>query len=178
MSFARFVPVASVALVFAAAAACSSSTPPPRVEQAEKPAEPREKPPEGPTRTDFKTIAQKLMNKCIAGGWIARWRSTAKDIDQAKPRIVLRPFEDKTEQGLDSDFLNQQLEQRMRLSGVYDMVAAGAEFDFYGRGKLLRLAERAGSGKRVTVYTAILEFVDPQTDKVAYSCEATVQGEM
>jgi PBP1b-binding outer membrane lipoprotein LpoB len=169
-----------IALLFAAfftATACSSSTPPPRVVE-ERPPERREKPPEGPTRTDFKTIAQKLVQKCVAGGWISQWRSTAKDVDQAKPRIVLRPFEDKTGQELDPEYLNTELQRRMRVSGVFDMVAEGAELDFYARGKLLRLAERTGRGDKISVYTATLEVIDPATEKIAYSCEATVKGEM
>jgi PBP1b-binding outer membrane lipoprotein LpoB len=166
----------SLLLAFSVATACSSSTPPPRVVQ-EKPAERRDTSPKGPTRTDFNTIAQKLVGKCIAGGWIAKWRSTAEDIDQAKPRIYLRPFEDKTNQNLDPLYLNQTLEKRMRTSGVFDMVAEGAETDFYGRGILHLLAERTG-GERISVYTATLELIDPKTEKIAYSCEATVKGEM
>lgn len=163
-------------LLLAAAAGCSSSTPPPRVVQ-EKPVERRDPPPKGPTRTDFNTIAQKLVGKCVAGGWIAKWRSTAKDIDQAKPRIMLRAFEDRTGQGLDPLYLNQTLEKKMRTSGVFDLVAEGAETDFYGRGILHLLAERSG-GERISVYTATLELIDPLTEKIAYSCEATVKGEM
>jgi hypothetical protein len=159
------------------ASACSSSTPPPQPAAPVK-AAPREAAPQGPTRTDFQTIAKKLMQQCIAGGWISRWRSTAKDVDQAKPRIHLRGFEDKTGQGLDPDYLNGELEKRMRTSGVFDMVADGAELDFFGQGKLLRMAERTKGGERISVYTATLEMVDPGTNKTAYSCEATVKGEM
>jgi PBP1b-binding outer membrane lipoprotein LpoB len=159
------------------AAACSSSTPPPKHE-APPPPTARTPPPEGPTRTDFRTIAAKLVQGCIAGGWISKWRSTAKDVDQAKPRIHLRGFEDKTQQNLDPEYLNQELEKKMRTSGVFDMVAEGAELDFIGQGKLLRLAERTSRGDRVSVYTATLELLDPTTNKLAYSCEATVKGEM
>lgn len=176
MFFAR---IAGLALVsFAAfAAGCGGSTPPPRTEPDSKPVERRQKPPEGPTRTDWKTIAQKLVQKCIAGGWIAKWRSTNEDIDQAKPRILLQPFEDKTGQNLDPEYLNTELEKRMRTSGVFDIVPDTGDPNFYGRGKLLRLAERSG-GERITVYTATLELIDPRTEKIAYSCEATVKGEM
>src|SRR5688500_13954657 len=117
---------AKIASLFAAspllfALACGGSTPPPRVEP-EKVVEKKDPPPAGPTRTDFKTIAQRLVQKCVAGGWISKWRSTNEDVDQAKPRIWLKPFEDKTGQGLDPEYLNQELERRMRMSGVYEMV--------------------------------------------------------
>jgi hypothetical protein len=99
------------------------------------------------------------------------------DVDVAKPRIYLRDFEDKTGQGLDPSYLHDELEKNMRTSGVFDMVAEAGPFDFIGRGRLLRLAERSGEG-RISVYTAILEMLDPKSEKVAYSCESTVRGEM
>lgn len=158
-------------------AACGGSTPPP-----EKPVSPpppaREPPPAGPTRTDFKTIATKLVQQCITGGWISKWRSTAKDVDQAKPRVRLRGFEDKTGQNLDPEYLNQELEKKMRTSGVFEVVSESEPLDFHGQGKLLRLAEKNSRGERISVYTATLEMIDPTTNKVAYSCEATVKGEM
>jgi hypothetical protein len=157
---------------------CKSSTPPPKQESAPPPPTNRPPPPEGPTRTDFKTIAGKLVQECVGGGWISKWRSTAKDVDQARPRIHLVGFEDKTQQNLDPEYLNSELEKRMRMSGVFDMVAEGAELDFIGQGKLLRLAERNARGDRISVYTATLDLIDPQTKQKAYSCEATVKGEM
>lgn len=158
------------------ASACKSAPPPPPPEQP-KPAA-KEPPPSGPTRTDWKTIAGKLVQRCIAGGWIAKWRSTAPDIDQAKPRIYLRDFEDKTGQSLDATYLGTELEKRMRTSGVFDMQTTVEGANFIGRGRLLRLAERDASGGRTSVYTATLEMLDPATEKVAYSCEASVTGEM
>lgn len=169
----------SLTLAFTAAlAACGGSTPPPEAPVTSKPAAPREPPPQGPTRTDFKTIATKLVQQCIAGGWISKWRSTAKDVDQAKPRVRLRGFEDKTGQNLDPEYLNQELERKMRTSGVFEIVSESEPLDFHGQGKLLRLAEKNAKGERVSVYTATLEMIDPATNKVAYSCEATVKGEM
>lgn len=134
--------------------------------------------PAGPTRTDFKTIAQKLVSRCVAGGWIHKWRSTHEDPTVARPKIYLRDFQDQTKQELDPTYLHAELERKMRTSGVFEMVSESAEYDFEGRGKLLRMAERTRSGDRISVYTAVLELVDPATNKVAYSCEATVQGEM
>jgi PBP1b-binding outer membrane lipoprotein LpoB len=153
---------------------CSAKTPPPRpvVKKQARPA-----PPPGPTRTDFKTIAKKLMKRCVAGGWIERWRSTAPDVDVAKPRIQLLGFEDKTGQDLDPTYLMSVLERRMRMSGVYDLVTEGGKKDFDARGRLLRMSERTKTGK-TSVYTAILEIIAPADGKVAYSCEATVRGEI
>lgn len=170
------MPTLTAALAFAGAA-CSSSTPPPQPPAPAR-AEPKVPPPEGPTKTDFQTIAKKLVQQCIAGGWISRWRSTAADVDQARPRIQLTGFEDKTGQGLDPQYLNGELEKRMRTSGVFDMVGEGEKIDFVGKGRLLRLAERDRKGERVSVYTATLELIDPTTSKIAYSCEATVKGEL
>ena len=98
-------------------------------------------------------------------------------MDVAKPKIHVRDFEDKTGQDLDPSYLNSVLEQKMRLSGVYEMVTSDEEADFVGRGVLMRMAERPGS-ERISFYTAMLNLVDPNTKKVAYTCEATVRGEM
>ena len=58
-------------------AACGGSTrAPPVVDAPERPASTA---PSGPTRTDFKTIAKKLVSRCVAGGWIHKWRSTHED---------------------------------------------------------------------------------------------------
>ena len=158
-------------------AACSSSKPQ-MVTAAPKTESRAPPPPAGPTRTDFKTIAKSLVQRCVAGGWISRWRATQPDIDIAKPKIYLRDFEDRTEQNLDPAYLTSELDQKMRLSGVYEMVSSGDGAHFIGRGKLMRLAERTSKGDRVSVYTAVLELIDPQSERVAYSCEATVRGEM
>jgi hypothetical protein len=157
--------------------ACGSSTKETHtVEKAAPP--PRSDAPEGPTRTDFQTIAKKLVQRCVAGGWIHRWRSEQPSVDgAAKPRIYLEGFEDRTDKGLDPSYLLSQLESRMRKSGVYEMVSAEGEHDFIGRGRLLRLAERSGR-IRVSVYTAVLDLVNPTTGKIAYNCEATVEGEL
>jgi hypothetical protein len=154
--------------------ACSSS------KTAERPPPPppaRPAPPSGPTRTDFQTIAKTLVKECVAGGWISRWRSDHENVDVAKPKIYLADFEDKTGQGLDPTYLHSVLEKKMRTSGVFDMVTAAEGSDFVGRGRLLRLAERA-SGKRFSVYTVTLDLLRPDSSEVAYSCEATVQGEL
>lgn len=170
MRYLRILPLLS----FAACGGSAASAPPP----APPPAEPsRPPPPEGPTRTDFKTIAQKLVSRCVAGGWIHKWRSEAPDPTVAKPKIYLSDFEDQTKQDLDPQYLTAELERKMRTSGVFEMVSEDAEYDFIGKGKLLRMAERQG-GQRVSVYTAVLELISPATNKVAYSCEATVKGEM
>jgi len=153
--------------------ACASAPPPP---PAAKP-KPASTAPRGPTKTDFATIANKLVQGCVAGGWIERWRADQPDVDVAKPRIHLREFEDKTGQSLDPTYLMSVLERKMRMSGVYEMVTEGDAHDFIGRGRLLRLAERAG-GDRVSVYTVTLEMVDPKSSRIAYSCEASVKGEM
>ena len=63
------------------------------------------------------------------------------------------------------------------MSGVYEMVSEGSAKDFEARGRLLRMSERSRGGK-VSVYTAILDIVSPTDGKMAYSCEATVRGEM
>jgi hypothetical protein len=155
------------------AVACGGSTPPPRPSPPPSASAP---PPSGPTRTDFKEISRDLVRRCVGGGWISRWRAEG-DIDAAKPRIRLEPFSDQTGQGLDPTYLTSELERQMRTSGVFEMVSDDAR-DFDGRGKLLRLAERGKGGARISVYTAILELVNPKTGKLAYSCEATVQGEL
>jgi|GEM_PF-2299325 len=157
------------------ASACASPPPPP---PAPPPAPARPAPPAGPTRTDFKQISKKLMARCVAGGWINEWRSKHEDVDVARPKVKLTQFEDRTEQDLDSTYLHRTLEQRMRLSGVYDIVADEADADFLAKGKLLRLAERTRSGDRISVYTAILDLTDPKSGKVVYTCETTVRGEM
>jgi hypothetical protein len=167
--------LARFALLSLLGAACGGSTPPPKKEPA--PVSTRPAPPEGPTRTDFKTIADKLVGRCIGGGWISKWRSTQKDIDVARPRIFLKGFEDKTDKNLDPTYLVTELERRMRMSGAFDMVPEGAPTDFIAQGKILRLAERAGKG-RISVYTATLELLDPTTNQRAYDCEATIQGEL
>ncbi|MCB9649554.1 MAG: hypothetical protein H6730_23575 [Deltaproteobacteria bacterium] len=155
-------------------AACASTPPPPPP----PPAAPPPTAPSGPTRTDFKEIAGKLMKRCVAGGWINTWRSQQANIDAARPKIHLAEFEDKTGQDLDSTYLHRTLEQKMRLSGVYDMQPEAEGADFIGKGKLLRMAERGKGGARFSVYTAVLDLVDPASGKVAYTCEATVEGEM
>lgn len=161
------------ALLLAAASACSSTPPPPPPRAVAPPPAA----PSGPTRTDFKYISSKLMQRCVAGGWINEWRSKHEDVDVARPKIHLETFEDKTDQDLDQTYLHRTLEQRMRLSGVYDMVSSASDADFVGRGKLLRMAERSG-GERISVYTAVLDLVNPKTNETAYTCEATVRGEM
>lgn len=172
------LPMRAFALMtFCGLLACSSSTRDvPPVEAAPPPA--RSDAPEGPTRTDFQTIAKKLVQRCVAGGWIHRWRAEQPNVDAAaKPRIYLEGFEDKTDKGLDPSYLHSQLESRMRKSGVYEMVSGDGDHDFIGRGRLLRLAERSGKS-RISVYTAVLDLVDPKTGKIAYNCEATVEGEL
>lgn len=155
----------------AALAACGGSTPPPR------PAPPVSTAPAGPTKTDFATIARKLVGRCAMGGWIERWRSEHEDPNVAKPRVMLMAFRDETGQELDADYLRSTLEQRMRLSGVYTMVSDATEADFVARGQLKRLAERV-SGRRVSVYTALLELESRETGRRIHQCEATVRGEM
>ena len=169
----KFVYGCSIALMVLSFG-CSSKTPAPKpvVKKINRPA-----PPPGPTRTDFKTIAKKLMKRCVAGGWIERWRAIAPDVDVAKPRLHLLGFEDKTGQNLDQTYLMSVLERRMRMSGVYDLVSADAGKDFDVRGRLLRMSERTKTGK-TSVYTAILEVIAPKDAKIVYSCEATVRGEM
>jgi hypothetical protein len=157
--------------------ACASSRP--EAPAAAPPPPPsRSDAPEGPTRTDFQTIAKKLVQRCVAGGWIHKWRAEQPNVDAAaKPKIYLEGFEDRTDKGLDPSYLHSQLESRMRKSGVYEMVTGEGEHDFIGRGRLLRLAERSGR-TRISVYTAVLDLVDPKSGKVAYNCEATVEGEL
>lgn len=164
---------AFLSLLAFAASACASSPPPPPPPVVDT----RPPPPSGPTRTDFKTIARKLVGRCVAGGWVNRWRSTHENPDVAKPRIFLTAFLDETGQDLDSDYLRSVLEQRMRLSGVYEMVAEGQETDFVAQGKLKRLAERV-NGERVSIYTALLEIENVGSGKRAHQCEASVQGEI
>lgn len=158
------------------ASACASSPPPPPPPP--PPAPPPPTAPAGPTRTDFRQIAAKLLQRCVQGGWIHQWRSEHEDVDVARPKIFLAEFEDRTGQELDPVYLNRTLEQRMRISGVYDMLPSEEGADFIGKGKLLRMAERDRRGDRFSVYTAILDLVNPETGEVAYSCEASVQGEM
>ncbi len=133
--------------------------------------------PAGPTRTDFKVIARKLVQRCVGGGWIDEWRAASPDPDVARPKIHLEGFENKTKHELDPTYLASVLGQRMRLSGVFDMRPDAAEVDFVGRGRMHRMAEQLGAD-RVSVYTAVLDLVDPKTNRVAYSCEATVRGEL
>lgn len=161
-------------LVVMGAAACASA-PPPRAPRrvAKRPAAPQ-----GPTRTDFKIIAKKLMGRCVAGGWINEWRSEHADVDIARPALFLATFEDRTGQDLDQTYLHRTLEQRMRLSGVYDIAADADSADFIASGKLLKLAERTSSSRRISVYTAILDLKNRKTGKIAYTCEATVRGEL
>ncbi len=153
--------------------ACKSAPPPPPPE----PPPPPPVTPPGPTKTDFETISKKLMARCVSGGWIDEWRSKQPDVTVAKPRVFLAEFEDRTEQGLDQTYLRTTLHKRMKLSGVYEMVAEGEAVDFLAKGKLLKMAEKVG-GERISVYTATLSLVDPKTNREAYSCEATVKGEM
>ena len=156
----------SVALgLLLGATACGSSTPPPPPPSTTPP------PPSGPTRTDFKTIARKLVGRCVGGGWIDRWRAD-NDIDAPRPSVVLRDFEDKTGQDLDPSYLHSVLAQRMRLSGVFDMVSDAGDADFVADGELRRLAERDSQG-RYSVYTAILKFSEASGGgRTVYSCEA------
>ncbi len=154
-------------------AACSSPPPPPPPPAVAPPPAA----PSGPTRTDFGYIAKKLLQRCVAGGWIDTWRSTHEDVDVARPRIRLTGFEDKTGQDLDPSYLQSVLAQRMRLSGVFEMVGPEDEADFDAKGVLHRLAERAG-GDRISVYTARLKLVSLANSKTVYGCEATVKGEM
>lgn len=157
-----------------AATGCSGSTksaPSPRVDAPTPP------PPSGPTRTDFKKIAKKLLPQCVGGGWINRWRAEHEDVNVARPKVVLEPFEDRTEQDLDPVYLNSILAQRMRISGVFDVVDEPDGADFIARGQLLRLAERK-AGRRVSVYTALLNFYHPKDRRTVHTCQATVEGEL
>lgn len=168
----RHLVLGATLAAFAAGCSSSKAAPPPAAPK------PRSTAPQGPTRTDFQEIAKKLVSRCVAGGWINEWRSKHENVDVARPKVHLQAFEDKTGQDLDPSYLNGVLEQRMRLSGVYDMVADDQTADFVGQGSLLRMAERSSRGDRVSVYTAMLKLVDPRDAKVAYTCEATVRGEM
>ncbi|MEL6185721.1 MAG: hypothetical protein AAFU79_13945 [Myxococcota bacterium] len=163
--------IALLTALVALMTACGGSTPPPVVQSDLPP------PPSGPTRTDFKTIARRLVSRCVGGGWIERWRSTHEDADVAKPRVFLAAFADETGQDLDSEYLRSTLEQRMRLSGVYDMVARASDADFVARGVLRRLAEREG-GERISVYNASVDLEDAESGRRAHRCESTVRGEM
>lgn len=165
----------SVLLATSALVACGSSTPPPppAVESAGPSSPP---PPAGPTRTDVKQIAKELVARCVGGGWISKWRSTHADVDVARPKIQLDGFEDKTGQSIDTTYMTSELERRMSTSGVFEMVTEGP--DFVAHGRLLRLAERGKGGARISVYTAVLDLHDPATNKRAYGCEATVEGEL
>ncbi len=168
LTLALVLPVAS--------AACGGTTPPPPPPPVSV-APPPPPPPRGPTRTDFKTIARKLLARCVGGGWINRWRANHEDVDVARPKVYLDEFDDRTGQDLDPSYLNTVLAQRMRISGVFDIVDTVDQSDFIGRGQLLRLAERDRKG-RYSVYTAILKLADPASRRTVHSCEASVQGEM
>ena len=113
----------------------------------------------------------------MTGGWIHDWRAEQPDVDVARPKIRMLPFEDRTGQDLDPTYLNTVLAQRMRLSGVFDLAGEDTEPDFLGKGTLLRLAERRGD-RRYSVYTATLELQKPQGGTVVHACEATVKGDM
>ena len=166
-----------VAAVTVGAAACGGTTPPPPPPPTRAALPPPPPPPTGPTRTDFKTIAKKLMSRCVGGGWINRWRADHEDVNVAKPRIFLAEFEDKTGQKLDPTYLGAVLAQRMRISGVFETVDTRDQADFIARGQLLRLAE--GTGRtRYSVYTAILKMQNPSDQRTVHTCEATVKGEM
>lgn len=163
-------------IVFAAAtlmAGCGSSSPPP----APPPVASRPPPPSGPTRTDFRTIAKKLVGRCAAGGWIARWRSEHDDVEVAKPRLAFEGLADDTDEGLDIGYLDSVLEGKMQASGIYDMVSDPAQADFTARGRVARMAERSG-GTRIPVYVTTVEIVGAATGKMVRRCEATVEGEM
>ena len=108
------------ALLLSRAVACKRTPPPP---PREPPPPARPAPPAGPTRTDFATIAKKLVSRCVAGGWINEWRSKQPDVDVAKPKMHLRDFEDKTGQNLYPTYLNTTSEPKMRLSGVSTMAS-------------------------------------------------------
>ncbi|MCC6807043.1 MAG: hypothetical protein IT381_06445 [Deltaproteobacteria bacterium] len=161
-------------LIVLFACAHESQDPPPRAAPVEEKEPP---PPAGPTRTSVKEIAKKLSGKCVGGGWIARWRSEGH-MQQARPKIWLQGFEDRTGQNVDPTFMTSETEGRMRLSGVFDMVSEGGAPDFIATGKLLRLAEIGKNGARVSVYTATLDLLDAATKKPVASCSADVEGEL
>jgi len=165
----------SLALASILLGACSSTPKGAAAPPAAEPAKVSDAP-AGPTRTDVKQIAKELTQKCIAGGWISKWRSTNEDPVAARPKIELQDFEDKTGQNIDTTYMNSELERRMARSNVFEIVKEGA--DFVAHGKLLRLAERGKGGARISVYTAVLDLYDPETNKRAYGCEATVEGEL
>ncbi|MEM7674373.1 MAG: hypothetical protein AAF449_00055 [Myxococcota bacterium] len=167
---------AFLSLASLTAFACGGSTPPPPPPPVAV-APPPPPPPRGPTRTDFKTISKKLLARCVRGGWIDRWRSEHQNVDTARPKVFLDEFQNKTGQDMDPGYLNTILAQRMRLSGVFEIVDDVGNADFIGRGKLLRLAERDRQG-RYSVYTAILDVMNPVDRRTVHSCEASVQGEM
>ena len=121
------------ALFMASSAACAGSAPP--AVRAAEPVRAGPPPPTGPTRTDFKTMAKSLVSRCIRGGWVQRWRAEHPDPDVARPKILLTAFADETGQDLDADYLRRTLEQRMRLSGVYEMVSEEADADFFAEGR-------------------------------------------
>lgn len=163
--------------------ACAGNRPPPPVvAEQEEPANAPPPPPAGPTRTNFKEISKKLVQRCVSGGWISRWRSEGH-LDVARPKIYLSEFEDRTGQNLDQTYLQFELSEKMRMSGVYDMVPEKDGAHFVGRGRLLRMAEQDEKG-RYNVYTATLDFLQPDTQKpdapakVVASCNASVAGEM
>lgn len=158
--------------------ACSTTPPPPPAAPPPDPVARAPSPiPTGPTRTDFKTIAKKLMSRCVRGGWINAWRAEQPDVDVARPKIRLLPFEDRTSQDLDPTYLNTILAQRMRLSGAFDLAGDNVEPDFLGKGTLLRLAE-GNATDRYAVYIATLELQNPKSGRVVHACEATVKGEL
>lgn len=99
-------------------------------------------------------------------------------MDVVRPKIFVSGFEDRTGLSIDTTYMASELESRMRLSGVYEMVSDQAGAHFLGNGKLLRLAELGKNGARVSVYTAVLDLVDPESKKTVQSCEATVEGEL
>ncbi len=167
--YMRSVAMGTIALLLAA---CGGKTPPPPPPGPSGPP-----PPSGPTKTDFEAIARQLVGRCVTGGWIERWRSTHSDVNVAKPRVRLTDFEDRTGQDLDGDYLRSVLEQRMRLSGVYEVVQDEDRADFVAKGSIRRMAERV-RGERVSVYTAILEFDAVATGRRYHQCESTVRGEM
>lgn len=134
-------------------------------------------PPAGPTRTDFRKLAKRLVRRCIGGGWIAEWRSEHEDVDVARPRVRLRAIDDQTGQGLDPSYLGAVLEKRMRRSGVFDVAAAGGAdpVDFEASVRILRLSEVGKKGRRFAVYSAIMQLSPAAGGRPGYSCEASVR---
>jgi superfamily II DNA helicase RecQ len=62
-------------------------------------------------------------------------------------KSMLEKSAGEAEGGIDPTYLHDELLRNMRTSGVYDMVEEAGPFDFIGRGRLMRLAERSGSGQ-------------------------------